>query len=423
MDRISSKLKSSKKAKPWFFNLYLAVILATWPVATNVSLRLGFANPGLSSIFIMAIIYLLPIIFIRRRIIFPLKDLIVFYLSINIFLLLFAYQDGSLKLFFQLLMCIIFYIIMTNKIRTTAQYSTLMKWVICLASVVMAIWCFRYLFVFHNLVLTPYWDGTSQSEMGKNTLGAFLTIIYPFVYGLVIYRKITPIIGLPVILIMTFSALYVVSRASLIGLVLVILLMFLFSRWKDKWRHFSVLLFCLLVSISITFFFKSSPLALFLSFDKGAKTFFLESHDTSIGETSRVRLLRRGVLGFLEQPIFGHGLGSYTNRFGEDPHNDYTRLLFETGIMGTFLFFALILTVIRRLLKIRQTIASEHYWLLEAQLIALPIALLSSLVNDLSHTLMWWLLISGGQILYYDNIPAKSERITTPVTEVDQPTS
>lgn len=91
---------------------------------------------------------------------------------------------------------------------------------------------------------------------------------------------------------------------------------------------------------------------------KSNKEYKLPSTNTSTG--IRLKYYLTSLKIFKLSPIFGHGTGSYKtsyskvakvnyNKSTRNPHNQYLLILCEQGIIGLIAFFAIILTLIKRL--------------------------------------------------------------------------
>lgn len=69
-----------------------------------------------------------------------------------------------------------------------------------------------------------------------------------------------------------------------------------------------------------------------------------ENKNVTQGDKYRLLNILSGIDGWLQNPIFGHGLGSYIrlNEFGKVAHNSYITLLFEGGLLLFSIFIYLI---------------------------------------------------------------------------------
>lgn len=64
---------------------------------------------------------------------------------------------------------------------------------------------------------------------------------------------------------------------------------------------------------------------------------------------SRTMWLERGIRGWLENPLFGHGVEAFRAQFGITSHSTPTDLLYNSGLIGLVLFYSVFVSLVRRL--------------------------------------------------------------------------
>jgi O-antigen ligase len=99
--------------------------------------------------------------------------------------------------------------------------------------------------------------------------------------------------------------------------------------------------------------------------------------------------------------LFGHGGGSFQiNQFSRHgsytvAHNDYITMLFEFGLIGTLLFFGIVLGVLKDLWSVRHKIGRENAWLWEGFLASIVCLLIGLLFNNAYFTVIVWFMLAG----------------------------
>ena len=56
--------------------------------------------------------------------------------------------------------------------------------------------------------------------------------------------------------------------------------------------------------------------------------------------------------GFIENPIFGHGINSFIHYIGHPAHNNYIDLLFGLGLVGFSMYYIIHLKILKRLINL-----------------------------------------------------------------------
>jgi hypothetical protein len=82
----------------------------------------------------------------------------------------------------------------------------------------------------------------------------------------------------------------------------------------------------------------------------------LESRDDVAGYSaagSRQEWMRKGLAGWTRNPVFGHGVEAFRARFGITSHSTPVDLLYNSGLIGLGLFYALFGSMAVRLVRLR----------------------------------------------------------------------
>jgi len=66
---------------------------------------------------------------------------------------------------------------------------------------------------------------------------------------------------------------------------------------------------------------------------------------------SRARWQRDGLEGWVENPLFGHGVEAFRDRYGITSHSTPIDLLYNSGLIGFFLFYAILVSLMWRLFQ------------------------------------------------------------------------
>lgn len=187
-------------------------------------------------------------------------------------------------------------------------------------------------------------------DLNANTFGmlmAFSLIIT--VYFLIKYKNN---INYLLIALFLIGSLISGSRKALIicflGAFLILIIMF-------KRKRVSIILFCIFLSLigfliitQISFFYDIIGYRFMAIFD------FLIQGETNEGSlTTRVAMINKAIELFKKEPIFGHGLNSFTllGGFNTYSHNNYVEILVNSGIIGFLLYYTPLFVLLQRSYK------------------------------------------------------------------------
>lgn len=137
------------------------------------------------------------------------------------------------------------------------------------------------------------------------------------------------------------------TRGAWLGLVVMVVAYVFLSKTSLKLK----------VVFMIFIFIISIPL-IQLTSSRFANVFSSDSEQSSFAW--RLKVWKGMVTLFKNKPIFGYGVGSFTTLNMElfninlNAHNDYLRLLIETGLIGVFSFIAIQVNALKAILKLKK---------------------------------------------------------------------
>lgn len=105
---------------------------------------------------------------------------------------------------------------------------------------------------------------------------------------------------------------------------------------------------------------------------------------------TRISMIARGYQLFLEKPLFGYGLGTYTflGGFGMYSHNNYIEMLVSVGLIGTLIYYFMPMYIL-----VKGTRLLLHFQF--RNMLALLTCLLSGII----------LMMDVGMVSYYEEFP------------------
>lgn len=143
------------------------------------------------------------------------------------------------------------------------------------------------------------------------------------------------------------------SKKGLIFSLLIILL-FLVLKFSFKKAILAFVIICLTIYLSLNLGFFSDIIDNSLT-RLSNMIAALQGTDTSHGNSTHVRLeyIDKGLEGFYEKPLLGHGFDSFSYYNGGYSHNNLVELLFCTGIIGAVTFYTIHLSLLTKVFKNR----------------------------------------------------------------------
>lgn len=216
-------------------------------------------------------------------------------------------------------------------------------------------------FIFYQLgienYLLPFPDATAgysgirflrppSTFTEPNNMSSFINLIFPLMISLVLHRtysffKVKNKIFYSMLILIIIATLLGMSRANLLGLLVALFIIFLLSKAKKVYLKSTLVLviFFLLFLFIFPVLFHTISNRFFSGFD--------------IMDTNRGSVLKNWYNIYSIHPILGVGYGNYPyfcaqylNRTkGCSPHGIFQNMLGEMGVVGFFVFFALITSV------------------------------------------------------------------------------
>ena len=377
----------------------IALTLSLWCFGKDIpGIKIGLFMGG-----IIVFFYLSPVLFLRKTLQIPHKLLFVSFVALHLVVINpFKSNPFALSFSFKILTAFIFLFLLVNLVDNFELYSKMMLVHLFAVTVLVAVFVYLHLVVFHSTFLTVNLTKSGLfygGRGGKNTLSFILALLFPFYYARFSHKK--NIFNLLIVLLMGFSVLYTLSRMALISMVLSLLLFPLLAIRRTMYIKQFVVVATLVMMIS-------------LSFGIGLKTFMALKDPTNAesiergqgefvgAEGHRMRLARAGVSGFLTSPLFGHGVASFRQQeaTGESlSHNDYLQILYELGLSGILLFLGIIIVSLRDLMECRKNIPEEHQWLWDGQIVCLLSLCVTLLFINVYETMPFWFVLAGCHIL------------------------
>lgn len=127
--------------------------------------------------------------------------------------------------------------------------------------------------------------------------------------------------------------------------------------WRLFWRHALAILVML---GALGFAIASSPAAM-TTIERGTDRValglrVLEAREDLPGYgafAKRANWQREGLSGWARNPVFGHGVEAFRSRFGITSHASHVDLLYNSGLIGTLLFYGVFVSVLLRLYRAR----------------------------------------------------------------------
>ena len=265
--------------------------------------------------------------------------------------------NGSLSSFYGVGICFIISFCASEVTRSEADIRTVFK-VFSIASVILMI----VLIARGDIDLTDEWvygERFGGELMGNaNTFSSIYMFgasfsIYFIAYGEGGWKKA---IYIAAFVVQMLALIVAGGRKYIIVTALVLWLIYLFKTDKRNRRHFfKYTVIGIAVFILLTQAFMNIP---FLYYSVGYRFESIIVGDAEdISMIRRAIMIREGIQGWFERPIFGHGLDSFKfiSIFNVYSHNNYVELLFDMGLVGLIIYYGYSLLLTYRLFKSKNT--------------------------------------------------------------------
>jgi len=110
--------------------------------------------------------------------------------------------------------------------------------------------------------------------------------------------------------------------------------------------------------------------------------------------TGRAKVLLKAHKGFLDKPVFGHGLTYFRKNFGTLPHSDYFKILYEFGLVGIGLFIGFLATIFALLVKTTSKDNGSYNYISVAALFSFLIFCISLITIDTYTSTHFWIVLA-----------------------------
>ena len=306
----------------------------------------------------------------------------------------------------------IFFLLLTHLFRAGDVANVLRAIMVALSLVTLYLLA-MHLLVYESLYLTPALT-PSQFQVhgwaGRNPFGFLLVLLFPFVYALFCQKR--NMLSAAGVIISLSAIVYLLSRMAVGGVFLTMFVLSMFPSGERK--RFIIPSIALLLAMAAGGVVLRVGPQDYLEWRRAA---IVASGGQASPDMqwlnlsgSRGRYLRKGLQGFLQRPVFGHGIGSFSE---ENPdvspdgelirypltHNDYVQILYELGLLGFVLFLWMFVYAFRRLLAVRESVPEEYRWLWNGQFASLVVLAASLLMTNAYETVPFWLICSGSIII------------------------
>jgi O-antigen ligase len=259
-------------------------------------------------------------------------------------------------------------------------------------------------FIYNNHMLRL--AGVTNYFAHPNQLGMITASNLPFFFFFIKYfkSKLMKLICVTHILIGMRVIMLTQSRTAMLGVLVFAFILFLKSRKK-----LPALALMIIAAIITWFVMPQQSRDRFLTLSKSfqivqdGREAFSEDESRAYGSmASRVLLIRRSLTAFIENPIFGVGMGCYISYSGWrwqswfPPHNTYTQTLAELGLIGFSLLMLIVyftLKNIRQAIKINEDLVNSKFMdcFLKGLYIYYQIFLVVSIFGIEIFSNFWWL--------------------------------
>ena len=375
--------------------------LSSWGLGQSIpGLGLSVVEIGTGTVFLLS-----PVLLLTKALHLRHKSLFLGFILLHAVVLNpFSSTNLALKGNFVLHLAAAFLLllIMVNLVDTLDVYSKMVGIFLVTTAGMVLILVYLHWFVYESAYLTGSLTSDTfflRGRGGKNTLAFLLAVLFPFAYSRFTYRR--SVLNSTVLTLITFGALYTVSRMALISMVASTVLFAVLGTGRVTVfrRQLGVVAFLVLVVIPLRQ--GTDPVTAFMQVRSGAPIAAsgLEGDAFIDFEGQRMSLLLQGLEGFVTSPLFGRGLGSFREDGRSQSHNDYIRILYELGLIGFLPFMAIFWVSFRDLRSVSRFVPPEHQWLRDGQIVAVLTVLILLVFMNAYETVPVWFVLAGSQII------------------------
>lgn len=399
-----------KKTVPFLLALFLIFWVLSMPQALKGILFFGFVSTS--------------ILFIITHKVRPTKDpltiLCLVFLFCNILSFLIMSFDFGLSHRPKIhLLCLFFLIyILSIHVLDKKKYLDLINNLALMLTPLLAILILIHAFWFKSYFLSTEFYQSTGSILPldtKNKLAIFLLLFFPYVYLRFVNNKNTP--NIVVFTVFTLAIIYTFSKMALLAYLLVFFLFLILSQNKKRhaW-HFIGLMAILGILTLVGFgpqkFIELKRLGMLQTKNPEYQEYLQDTPelwiDTKNVPGGRYKLALDSFQGFLEKPVWGHGLASFQHDHYEYTplgelvrkpltHNDYVQILYELGVVGMALMTLIVFFSLFALWKAKRK--NDLYEILTCQIIQFLTLLFIMNFANIYDSPLFWFVLAGNQIL------------------------
>lgn len=281
------------------------------------------------------------------------------------------------------------YILVYNIIADDEQYTSKIINVILYSSYIpLAIGVFQYITNNGTLFSQGYYR-VQSTFVHPNPFAFYLVVIITTLLMTISKKEKYPLFKLILLLLSIFELITTYTRGAWLGLLLIITLLILFSNSKKRSVYF-IILICLVVFI--------------ISFSVVLKRFdnlFSNRVDQS-SLAFRISLWSKALSMIGNRLIIGYGLGSFSRYstsiigFKTEAHNEYLRILFETGIFGLLEYLVLYFLTLKLLFRQIKLHNKKSLYVFVLVISFLFMSFGDNIADNLVSQLYLWSLIAIG---------------------------
>ena len=233
----------------------------------------------------------------------------------------------------------------------------------------------------------------------KNITAAIITAHMGFLFVLRFFFKKLENLFILLIFLGTVVIIFISARASIIGLILSLLLVYILTYFRKREN----INFVNKVLLSVIFAFLLSNFYLGSNNTASVQNRIMNINTQDESTNQRIRFYNHGVEHLLNNPIFGIGIGNWKQKSIEYDseniknyvvpyhlHNDFLQYGAETGIIGMFLYLLLFLALLIENIKR----IDSNYFLSASLIISLSVLFIDSNLNFPHHRPIMMILLA-----------------------------
>ena len=253
-----------------------------------------------------------------------------------------------------------------------------------------------YLYWKYKIIWDVPWLGVDievPSKAGKNSLGAAVAILAPFLFINFKYDyfyKFISIIGLTAFCILLFN---INSRAMVVITLLQLFCFFYFTKMMSN--KMKILVIMMLSIFIIPLLISDNSIVRWITKRNVNQVIVNDSVVDTLAASHRFWLLQEAAQGFIDSKGIGNGTASYRIRPSNlgnrtETHNDYMLILYEQGIIGILFFLNLLIYRIYISIKTLHRTKDPCVFASVCSLVGIMVALI--FMNFYTSLIFWTLL-------------------------------